>query len=50
MRNEKNSTENKIKKFLKNVEQYEDIFSLDYEDLNSLLENDSFDNDKEEND
>lgn len=42
--------ENKIKKFLKNVEQYEDIFSLDYEDLNSLLENDSFDNDKEEND
>lgn len=39
--------ENKIRKFLSNVEQYEDIFSLDYEDLNNLLENDFFNKDKE---
>lgn len=41
--------ENKIKKFLKNVQQYEDIFSLDYEDLNNLLEDNFINKNKEDN-
>lgn len=40
--------ENKIKIFLKDVEQYEDILSLDYEDLNNLLENNFVNKGKEE--
>lgn len=39
--------ENKIRKFLSNVEQYEDIFSLDYEDLNNLLENNFLNKDRD---